>query len=167
MPPPGSPSRLFLACAPQDTKYAELIASKARQDRLPIEFDSLAEGRSDEIVWQNECRRRINRARAVVVVLSPRTRESVRAMWQVNYAREAGRPVAGITVSFDDDRDRSQAGVLESSSIVGWKWKIISAVLQHLVAGPSPGRESDDRGIAASDHPGGGQPPTASESSAA
>ena len=130
--------RLFVACAPQDLKFSELIAAKARADRLPLVFDGFGEGRFDEIGWQLECRRRIRSARALVVLMSPHTSESPRALWQVRCARELGLPVVGVTVSFEDGGAGGCGEVVGMESIVGWKWKTIAAMLMRFAAVSAP-----------------------------
>jgi len=130
--------RLFVACAPQDLKFSELIVAKARADRLPLVFDGFGEGRVDEIGWQLECRRRIRSARAVVVLVSPHTRESPRALWQVVCARELGLPVVGVTVSFEDADERGCGEVVGMESIVGWKWKTIAGMLMRFAGVSAP-----------------------------
>lgn len=129
---PPSIARLFVACAPSDLKYAELIVAKARHDKLPIIFDSFGEGRSTDATWQLECRRRIRACRALVLLLSPRTRASPRAVWQVQCARALNVPVVAISVAFGGDVDPLCDIELDGQSLVGWKWKAITATLIRL-----------------------------------
>ncbi len=130
--------RLFVACAPQDAKFSELIGAKARADRLPLVLAGFGEGRVDEIGWQLECRRRIRSARALVVLISPHTSGSPRALWQVRCARELGLPVVGITVSFEDEIEGGRGEVVGMESIVGWKWKTIAAMLMRFATVSAP-----------------------------
>ncbi|MBE2215844.1 MAG: TIR domain-containing protein [Opitutaceae bacterium] len=122
-------------------KYAEIVTAKASADRLPLLFDGMGEGRTDEIGWQLECRRRIRGARVVVVLVSPHTAESTRVRWQVQCAREIGVPVLGITVSFGPEVEPGRGlaagdSVDSCGSVIGWKWKTVAATLMRFVAGP-------------------------------
>lgn len=130
--------RVFIACAPSDLKFAEIIIAKARGDRLPLAFDGMGEGRTDEVGWQLECRRRIRAVRVLVVLVSPHTTGSVRVRWQVRCARELGVPVLGITVGFDDEAQPGTEGVAAGESVVGWKWKTIAATMMRFAADPAP-----------------------------
>lgn len=137
MPVPATlVSRVFLVCAPQDLKYAELIAAKARGDRMPLAFDSFGDGRPSELSWQLECRRRIRSARTAVVLVSPHTSSSARAMWQVRCARQEGVPVLGITLAFDDTAGPAQGASVDADALVKWKWKAIAATLTRLATTP-------------------------------
>jgi hypothetical protein len=131
--------RVFIACAPQDLKYAEVITARARGDQLPVRFDGFGEGRVDEVGWQLECRRRIRSSRVVVVLVSPHSRESRRALWQVACAREHGIPVVGITVTFDDEAERARGAPVGEESLVGWKWRTIAATLMRFASEPARG----------------------------
>lgn len=130
--------RMFLACAPQDLKFAELITARARADQLPIAFDTLGEGRTDEIGWQLECSRRIRGARVIVVLVSPHTRGSARVKWQVQCARELGLAVLGITVGFGDEAESEGEALVSGGPVVGWKWKTIAATLMRLAVETPP-----------------------------
>lgn len=130
-PAPDLP-RLFLACAPPDLKYAELIIAKARHERLPLTFDSFMEGRSTDPVWQLECRRRIRAARALIAIVSARTRASPRAVWQVECARKAGVPVIGVSVAFEGDPALGPAAPLDPDALLTWRWKTIASMMMRV-----------------------------------
>lgn len=129
--------RLFLACAPSDLKYAEIIVAKARHERLPIAFDTFSEGRATDVSWQLECRRRIRGTRALIAILSPRTRMSPRAVWQVQCARDVGVPVVAISVAFGGEAPESDA-ILDPDSVLGWKWKTMAAMFVRLTRPVAP-----------------------------
>jgi len=141
---PDSP-RVFLASAPQDLKFIELLTAKALADRLPLVFETMGEGRTDEIGFQLECRRRIRAARVLVVVVSPHTSESKRVKWQVECARELGLQVVGITVGFESETGAAPAkdAIGSGEAIVGWKWKSIAATLMRFASGPAPRRPAE------------------------
>lgn len=124
--------RVFIASAPHDLKYAEVIVAKARADRLPVAFDQFPDGRPSDVSWKLECRRRIRSAGAMLVLVSPHTSQSTRALWQVQCARELGVPVVGVTVSFDDEAERERGAAVGADALVGWKWKTIAATVVRL-----------------------------------
>jgi len=147
MPTPSTPPRVFIACAPQDHKYAELVTTRARSERLPVEFVGMDEGRTDEVGWQLECRRRVRSSRVLIVLISPLTGESTRVKWQVQCARELGVPIMGITLAFGEKADArsSDDAIQPEATIIGWRWKVIAATLMRFATTP-PARRREPGG---------------------
>ncbi len=142
MAAPASVPHVFIACAPPDLKYAELIISRARSDRLPLRLGMFGEGRFTDTDWQLECRRRIASAKAVLVLVSMHTRRSPRALWQVRCAREQGLPVVGLIVAPANGPSHAAEAPVEAQASIGWRWKTIAATLMQFADGPA-GRTSE------------------------
>jgi hypothetical protein len=136
MPATAPLPHVFIACAPPDIKYAELIMARTRSDQLPLRLAMFGEGRFTDADWQLECRRRITSASAVLVLMSCHTRRSPRALWQMRCARDHGVPVVGLTVMPIDEGPEPGDAPVEAQTLIGWRWKTIVATLMQFSAGP-------------------------------
>lgn len=105
---------VFVAFAIEDQRQRDLLKGQSLHPRAPYEFIDMSVKEPYDKDWKDRVRTRIRRSHGVIVLVSKNSLTSSGQKWEIQCAKEEGKPVCGIWAY---SADRTQlAGV----STVTW-----------------------------------------------
>ncbi|GAA3514078.1 TIR domain-containing protein [Georgenia daeguensis] len=117
---------IFIAFAIEDERQRDLLKGQSLSPRAPYEFIDMSVKEPYDSGWKEKVRTRIRRSHGVIVLVSKNSLSSSGQKWEIECAKEEGRPIRGIWAYSDDRTDL--AGV----STYVWSDKNISDFIDSL-----------------------------------
>jgi hypothetical protein len=117
---------IFVAFAIEDEKIRDFIKAQSLNTKSPFEYIdmSVKEAYSEE--WKKRVRTRILRSDGVLAIVSRNSLTSTGQKWEIQCAKEEGRPVRGIW-AYKDDRTN-----LVGVNTMVWSWDNIADWINNL-----------------------------------
>lgn len=117
---------VFVAFAMEDVKARDLLKGQSLNTRSPFEYTDMSVKEAYEEEWKKKVRTRIKRSDGVVVLVSKNSLSSSGQAWEIQCAKEEGKPILGIWCLKDD-----------RTNIVGvntkvWSWGNIEDFIDSL-----------------------------------
>lgn len=100
---------VFVAFAIEDEWQRDALKGQTLHPRAPFEFTDMSVKEPYKSEWKDKVRTRIRRSHGVIVLVSKNSRTSDGQAWEIQCAKEEGKPIRGIW-AYKDDRT-SLAGV--------------------------------------------------------
>lgn len=100
---------VFVAFAIEDEHQRDLLKGQSLHPRAPFEFIDMSVKEPYDRDWKERVRTRIKRSHGVIVLVSKNSLTSSGQKWEIQCAKEEGKPIRGIWV-YSTDRT-SLAGV--------------------------------------------------------
>lgn len=117
---------IFVAFAIEDERQRDFLKGQSLSPRAPYKFIDMSVKEAYEEDWQDKVRTRIKRSHGVIVLVSENSLSSTGQKWEIECAKEEGKPIRGIW-AYSDDRT-TIAGV----STVVWSDANISNFIDGL-----------------------------------
>lgn len=93
---------LFIAFAIEDERQRDFLKGQSLHPRKPFEFIDMSVKEPYDTEWKSRVRTRIKRSDGVVVLVSKNSLESSGQKWEIQCAKEEGKPIRGIWAYTDD-----------------------------------------------------------------
>ena len=87
---------LFIAFAIEDERQRDFLKGQSLHPRKPFEFIDMSVKEPYDTEWKARVRTRIKRSDGVIVLVSKNSLASDGQKWEIQCAKEEGRPVRGI-----------------------------------------------------------------------
>ncbi|EKN5086641.1 TPA: TIR domain-containing protein [Yersinia enterocolitica] len=94
---------LFIAFAIEDETQRNFLKGQSLHPRKPYEFIDMSVKEPYDTEWKARVRTRIKRSDGVVVLVSKNSLKSSGQKWEIQCAKEEGKPIRGIW-AYSDDR---------------------------------------------------------------
>lgn len=117
---------VFIAFAIEDERQRDFLKGQSLSPRAPYEFTDMSVKEPYDSGWKDKVRTRIRRSDGVIALVSKNSLTSEGQKWEIQCAKEEGKPVLGIW-AYADDRT-SLAGV----RTVAWSDSNISGFIDSL-----------------------------------
>lgn len=117
---------VFVAFAIEDERQRDFLKGQSLHPRAPFEFIDMSVKQAYDSDWKAKVRTRIRRSDGVIVLVSKNSLTSSGQKWEIQCARDEGKPIRGI-LAYKDDRT-AIAGV----SSVTWSDENISSFIDSL-----------------------------------
>jgi len=117
---------VFIAFAIEDERQRDFLKGQSLSPRAPYEFVDMSVKEPYDSGWKDKVRTRILRSHGVIVLVSKSSLTSSGQKWEIQCAKDEGKPIRGIW-AYSDDRT-GLAGV----STYGWSDKNISDFIDSL-----------------------------------
>ena len=117
---------VFVAFAIEDERQRDFLKGQSLSPRAPYEFIDMSVKQAYDTDWKNKVRTRIRRSDGVIVLVSKNSLTSTGQDWEIQCAKEEGKPIRGIW-AYSDDRT-TLAGV----STVVWSDANLSNFIDSL-----------------------------------
>lgn len=117
---------IFIAFAIEDERQRDFLKGQSLSPRAPYEFVDMSVKTPYDEEWKKRVRTRIRRSHGVLVLVSKNSLASTGQKWEIECAKEEGKPIRGIW-AYTDDRT-SVAGV----STYAWSDQNISSFIDSL-----------------------------------
>lgn len=117
---------VFVAFAIEDVRIRDMIKGQSLHTDSPFEYVDMSVKEAYDEEWKKKVRTRILRSDGVLVIVSKNSPSSTGQKWEIQCAKEEGKPVKGIW-AYKDDRT-AIAGV----STMLWTWENIADWIDSL-----------------------------------
>ncbi|WP_144782975.1 TIR domain-containing protein [Microbacterium sp. BH-3-3-3] len=117
---------IFVAFAIEDERQRDFLKGQSLHPRAPYEFIGMSVKEPYDSEWKQRVRTRIRRSHGVIVLVSKNSLTSSGQKWEIQCAKEEGKPIRGIWADKDDRT--TLAGV----STVAWSDASIAAFIDSL-----------------------------------
>jgi MTH538 TIR-like domain (DUF1863) len=117
---------VFVAFAIEDERQRDFLKGQSLHPRAPYEFVDMSVKEPYDGNWKDRVRTRIRRSQGVIVLVSKNSLASGGQKWEIQCAKEEGRPIRGIW-AYKDDRIQ-----LSGMSTVVWSDANISSFIDSL-----------------------------------
>ncbi|MFJ3958888.1 TIR domain-containing protein [Arthrobacter sp. NPDC090010] len=87
---------VFVAFAIEDERQRDFLKGQALGPRSPYEFIDMSVKEAYESGWKDKVRTRIRRSHGVIALVSKNSLYSEGQKWEIQCAKEEGKPVLGI-----------------------------------------------------------------------
>lgn len=117
---------VFVAFAIEDARIRDMIKGQSLHTDSPFEYVDMSVKEAYDEEWKKKVRTRILRSDGVLVIVSKNSTSSTGQKWEIQCAKEEGKPVKGIW-AYKDDRT-AIAGV----NTMVWSWENIANWIDSL-----------------------------------
>lgn len=117
---------LFIAFAIEDETQRNFLKGQSLHPRKPFEFIDMSVKEPYDTEWKARVRTRIKRSDGVIVLVSKNSLESSGQKWEIQCAKEEGKPIRGIW-AYSDDRTN-----IEGVNTYTWSDKNITDFIDSL-----------------------------------
>jgi len=122
----GDKKVVFVAFAIEDARIRDMIKGQSLHTDSPFEYVDMSVKEAYDEEWKKKVRTRILRSDGILVIVSKNSTASTGQKWEIQCAREEGKPVKGIW-AYKDDRT-SIAGV----NTMVWTWENLANWIDSL-----------------------------------
>lgn len=117
---------VFVAFAIEDASIRDMIKGQSLHTDSPFEYIDMSVKEAYDEEWKKKVRTRILRSDGVLVIVSKNSLTSSGQKWEIQCAKENGKPVKGIW-AYKEDRT-ALAGV----NTMVWAWDNIATWIDSL-----------------------------------
>lgn len=96
---------VFVAFAIEDERQRDFLKGQSLSPRAPYEFIDMSVKEAYESGWKDKVRTRIRRSDGVIVLVSRNSLTSTGQKWEIQCAKEEGKPIRGIWAYTNDRTD--------------------------------------------------------------
>ncbi|WP_298910808.1 TIR domain-containing protein [uncultured Psychrobacter sp.] len=94
---------LFIAFAIEDQNQRDLLKGQSLHVRSPFKYVDMSVKNAYDTDWKEKVRTRIKRSDGVIVLVSKNSLDSSGQKWEIQCAKEEGKPILGIW-AYSNDR---------------------------------------------------------------
>jgi nucleoside 2-deoxyribosyltransferase len=120
--------RVFVSFAIEDVKCRDMFCGQAKHPDTPFEFVDMSVKEPWDERWKTNCRSRIKGCDGVIVLVTKNTAKADGAMWEIQCAKDEGKPILGIYCTTDNRPSSSPSGI----KVVDWTWANIKSFIDKL-----------------------------------
>jgi hypothetical protein len=117
---------VFVAFAIEDERMRDLLKGQSLHSRAPYEFIDMSVKEPYDSGWKDKVRTRIRRSHGVIALVSKNSLTSSGQKWEIDCAKEEGKPLLGVWV-YSTDSTR-----LDGFRTVAWSDVNISTFIDSL-----------------------------------
>jgi hypothetical protein len=120
---------VFAAFAMEDVRQRDLLKGQSLNSKSPFEYIDLSVKERYETDWKDRVQTRIRRSHGVIALVSKDTLTSTGELWEIQCAKDEGKPLIGLWVYTND---RTKPDALKGYSIIEWNWDDIADFIDSL-----------------------------------
>lgn len=117
---------VFIAFAIEDERQRDFLKGQSLSPRAPYDFVDMSVKEPYDSGWKDRVRTRIRRSHGVIVLVSENSLNSSGQKWEIECAKEEGKPIRGIWAYSNDPTQ------LSGVSTYAWSDKNISGFIDSL-----------------------------------
>ncbi len=119
---------VFIAFAKEDEAERNLLKGQSLNTASPFEYVDMSVKQPYDSSWKTKTRARIRRSDGVIALISKHTPKADGELWEINCAREEGKPLLGLWIG--DYRTKPKE--MGSAPCKVWTWLNIAAFVDRL-----------------------------------
>lgn len=120
---------VFIAFAKEDERARNLFSGQRLNTKSPFKFTDMSVKKPYDGAWKAKTRARIRRSDGVIVLVSSATRRAAGQLWEIQCAREEGKPIRGFWV---EKKFRTRPRAMGTVPIRNWSWPNVATFINSL-----------------------------------
>ncbi|WP_308723948.1 TIR domain-containing protein [Metapseudomonas otitidis] len=117
---------VFVAFAIEDAVYRDFLKGQSLNVKSPFEYIDMSVKEAYVSEWKEKVRTRIRRSNGVVVLVSPNSLSSSGQKWEIQCAKDEGKPILAIRCRPEDRT------AIPGLTVVGWTWDNITSFIDRI-----------------------------------
>ncbi|ARS40737.1 hypothetical protein CA265_14155 [Sphingobacteriaceae bacterium GW460-11-11-14-LB5] len=117
---------VFIAFAIEDERLRDFLKGQSLLDHCPFEYIDLSVKEAYDSDWKEKVRTRIRRSHGVIVLVSENSLTSTGQKWEIQCAKEEGKPILAIWI-YTNDRT-----VIPGVSTKIWTWETVGKFIDNI-----------------------------------
>ncbi len=117
---------VFVAFAIEDVAYRDLLKGQSLHVKSPFEYVDMSVKEAYVSEWKEKVRTRIRRSSGVIVLVSRNSLASTGQKWEVQCAKEEGKPILAMWCQRDDKT------AIPGLRTVSWTWDNVASFIDNL-----------------------------------
>ncbi|WP_223627103.1 TIR domain-containing protein [Microbacterium sp. EST19A] len=117
---------IFVAFAIEDERQRDFLKGQSLSPRAPYSFIDMSVKEAYDSDWKEKVRTRIKRSHGVIVLVSENSAASTGQAWEIECAKDEGKPILGIW-AYSGDRS-----TITGIKTVAWTDENISTFIDSL-----------------------------------
>lgn len=117
---------IFVAFAIEDERQRDFLKGHTKLAHCPFEYVDMSVKEAYDKDWKDRVRTRIRRSHGVIVLVSKNSLSSTGQKWEIECAKEEGKPILGIW-AYTEDRT-----VLAGITTRVWTWDTIGDFIDRV-----------------------------------
>lgn len=117
---------IFVAFAMEDERSRDFLKGQSLNTKSPFEYIDMSVKEAYDTEWKRWVRTRIRRSDGVIALISKNSLTSTGQKWEIQCAKEEGKPILGIWC-YKDDRTN-----IVGINIKVWSWSNIETFIDSL-----------------------------------
>jgi hypothetical protein len=117
---------IFVAFAIEDVRQRDLLKGQSLHTKSPFEYIDMSVKEPYAKDWKDYVRIRIKRSNGVIVLVSKSSLSSSGQKWEIQCAKEEGKPLLAIWAYKDDSTKLNEIGTWK------WSWKTIESFIDTI-----------------------------------
>lgn len=117
---------IFVAFAIEDSKQRDLLKGQSLNTSSPFEYTDMSVKEAYQTNWKEKVRTRIRRSDGVIALVSANSKRSSGQQWEIQCAKEEGKPILGVW-AYSLDRTK-----ISGVNTVVWRWENISNFIDRI-----------------------------------
>lgn len=117
---------IFVAFAIEDERQRDFLKGHTKLAHCPFEYVDMSVKEAYDKDWKDRVRTRIRRSHGVIVLVSKNSLSSTGQKWEIECAKEEGKPILGIW-AYTEDRT-----VLAGITTRVWTWDAIGDFIDRV-----------------------------------
>lgn len=117
---------VFVAFAIEDERQRDFLKGQTNLGHCPYEYVDMSVKEAYESDWKEKVRTRIRRSDGEIALVSKNSLGSTGQKWEIQCAKEEGKPILGIW-AYTDDRT-----IIDGITIKEWNWETIGNFIDGL-----------------------------------
>ena len=117
---------IFVAFAIEDESMRDLLKGHTLHPRNPYEYIDMSVKEAYESDWKEKVRTRIKRSNGAIALISKNSPSSTGQKWEIQCAKEEGKPVYGLWI-YKEDRT-----TIPGATAHIWTWDGVAGFIDGL-----------------------------------
>jgi hypothetical protein len=117
---------IFVAFAIEDRGQRDMLRGQSLNTKSPFEYIDMSVKEPYAKDWKDYVRIRIKRSDGIIVLVSKNSLTSSGQKWEIQCAKEEGKPLLAIWAYKDDRTKLNEIGAWE------WSWKTIETFIDNI-----------------------------------
>ena len=117
---------VFVALAIEDVSFRDLLKGQSLHVKSPFEYVDMSVKEAYVSEWKEKVRTRIRRSNGVIVLVSRNSLTSSGQKWEVQCAKEEGKPILAMWCQRDDKT------AIPGLPTVSWTWDNVASFIESL-----------------------------------
>lgn len=120
---------IFIAFAKEDDRIRDLFVGQRKLGRTPYDWTDMSVKNPYDSDWKVRVRTRVRRSDGVIALISGSTPSASGQLWEIQCAREEGKPLLGIWI---EDGYRVKPPAMGSAPCKNWTWENVADFIDGL-----------------------------------
>ena len=120
---------VFISFHIEDETQVALLRHQSKDNEFGLQFRDYSVKEPFDSAWKTQCRERISRTSATIVMIGPETANREAVIWEINESIRQGKQVIGVRIYQNANHPIPKPMLENKCRVIDWKLAKISKLL--------------------------------------